>query len=196
MYTMCNVVVRYSYVYNQRIVFEDFADECLRKSLCGLTFVLSGSLCLLANALGMRPDQYLILTGAEKVGLHRKAESIFTVLVAVSIAVNVALTAALRRHSAHLDDPQEGEEEAMAKAAAMKKFLVALVIGVALAMIRVFTDFFHSSPFVIPAMFSVFLNALFALYIMSKAPLKKHVKKNLGQHGIMCGITNSVSPVL
>lgn len=195
-YTMYNIVVRYSYVYNQRIIFEDYSDEFMRKSFFLLSFAISASLCLITFAIGMRADQYLILSNVLDAPLYCKTEFAFITLTIISVVVNVAFTGALKRHSANL--PQEQEEEAKSKLSTFKKIFVVLVLIVLIAMFRIVMDYLRASPFIMPTLIMMLLDGVMALYIMTKDPLRRHVMAKLGKGiGIKASCNaNFVSPVV
>lgn len=193
---MYNSILRYSYVYNQRIILEDFSDDFLRKGIWTLTSVLSCALCFLTYHLEMLPDQYLAMQGIRDLPLYRKTEFVASVLTAVSIAINVAFAAALSRHSANLD--QESGEEARDKASTMKKILAVLILTIAVLLLRNVADSLKTSPFLMPVLVYNFLNAIMVSYIVNKDPLRKFVKKKFEEK---CGIkltfcsSNSVLPL-
>lgn len=182
-YTMWNVVVRYSYVYNKRMVLEDFSDEDLRRMLRGLTSLLSGVLCLLTYNMGFRPAQYLALGGEQSTARHRKSEVIYIILTTISVAINFVLTMAMRRHTANLGS-HPNEYEAKEKVSTMKKIGAISAFVVILGLARRVTDAFFKSPFVIPFFILTFFNGVIVFYIVNKKPLRKFAKSKLEAVGV------------
>lgn len=191
-YSTYNTAVRYSYVYNQRILLEDFTDEFVRRSIWILTSGVSGAMCLATFSLGMRADQYyLTMKNESEVPLYRKTEVMYSVLLLTSLAINGVLAVALKRQVGNLD-----EDEARAKVLAMKKTFTVLVFITAVAMLRLVIG--KASPLVVPTLGVVIAAGSLTFYIVSKDPLRKFVKKMLAEHlGInVVSCSNSVSPIV
>lgn len=177
MYSTYNIVVRYSYVYNQRIILEDCSDELIRTTVCASTSFISGTICLITYTFGMKADQFFVVTKESEVPIYRKTEPIYSVLLAISIAINVTLASALKRHAANLDEADEQEAKAMVLT--LKKIFTVLVFVIALGVLRAVADSFLPSPFLVPTLAVIFLGWVLILYVKGKEPLRKFVKMKL-----------------
>lgn len=197
MFSTYNIIVRYSYVYNQRIVLNDFSDESIRSSARAFTSVVSGIMCLVTYMLDMKADQYLsTVEQVHKTPFYKKTNFVPVILAIISLVINVILYVALKRHSANLDEHSEEETRTMVKT--MKKIFAVLSFLLIIVMLRAVTSRLDMSPFVVPTLLYIFFCGVLAGYIVNKDPLRKFVKKkliNLFRINVICS-SNSVMPML
>lgn len=188
LYSTYNVVVRYIYVYNHRIILENYSDELLRKLIFVLTSLVSGIICLISYANDMRAEQYILVKGSSEIPFTRM-EHIYRILLSISIAVNFVLAVALKRKVGNWEE----EDEAKAKVSTMKKIFTVLVLMTAITTLRFVLG--KKSPYVVPTMGAICVDISLIIYILSKDPLKKFVKKKcLEIFNVSCSSSVSPSP--
>lgn len=193
LYMSYSIMIRYIYLYNQRMILEEVSDETLRKATRYFTLLVSGCICVGLHFSGRSPSFYLDFIKIEK-GFHVDSGFVFPIITTASLLINLILRIKLWKAVQESSSPDEQD-----KARLIKRLAFVLVFVLAVATTGRVTNLSNQGN---ALMIVSFMNVACMAYMIYEEPIRKHacklLRKNMPNLSFKCTVpinaSNAVAP--